>query len=120
MGLSLGDASSSPRLSLCAAHGPGAAPDSFPLQDIQCTGTSGRAGQQSVALNGCVANITAHGYVHADHPNVTYLGMMTVDIRFQKDAGPDDGIVQFTVHTPKAKIKLIGSVTGTVTMSTCP
>lgn len=124
--LSLHDASSTPpRLSLCTAHGPGATvspnptpPPPFignnPLPDIQC----GTAGLQSVAIDGCDAAITAHGYVHADHPNTTYLGMTTIDIRFQKEGS--DTEVNLTIHTPKKEIKLGGVVTGTVAISSCP
>lgn len=113
-----------PSLSLCTVHGPGAVVDfstnppggNFPLQAVQC----GTASTQSVSIDRCVANIEAHGYVHADQPFVTFLGTMTVDIRFQKNAENGNDKVEFTVWTPKEKIKLKGSVTGPVAMSTCP
>jgi hypothetical protein len=114
-----------PTLGICSTHGP--EPDinrdfdssnnfeapnaSAPLSGIQC----GTAGGMSVALNGCVADIELHGFIHSDHPRVTYIGMMTLDLHFDKTIGEID----LTAYTPKEAIKLKGNATGAVAMSTC-
>lgn len=106
-----------PSLSLCSAHGSPAGDAGFPLLDIEC----GFAEWQAVAINGCVAEIELHGYSHSDYPFVTYMGMMTLDLRLVIGEGPGDGRVQVTVHTPKEKIKLGGMLDGaTIDMPTCP
>jgi hypothetical protein len=86
-------------LSLCTVHGSGAFVDFTNVGNeagetpvYQC----GRAFGQSVTVDGCVATIVAHGYVHADHPHDSYLGTMTVDVSFQK-TGPATGNLDVTV-----------------------
>ncbi len=110
----------------CSARGPdpfidfGAGGPDFggntPLPDIEC----GTAFVMAVAVDGCIADIELHGFVHSDHPNVTYMGMMTLDLRFHKGVGGDAGIIDVTIHTPKGITELHGSVMGTVVMDTCP
>ena len=105
-------------LSLCTVHGPGAAPDSFPLTQMQCGG----AGGQAVSITECKAEIEAHGFSHSDFPRAAnYLGSMTVGVRFEKK-GPNSGEIKVTVYTPKRPINVEGPVTfnGPVAMSTCP
>jgi hypothetical protein len=111
-----------PGLGLCTTHGPG--PDfgspannftgNFPLANVQCGG----AGNQTVKIDGCVANIEAHGFVHSDHPNVNFMGATTVDVRYQKTREGDQ--VKVTIYTPKEKILLSGKVAGSSMMSSCP
>lgn len=110
-----------PHLQFCTTHGPHfnqntdiTEPGIKPLADVEC----GNAGNMSVSIEGCVADIQAHGFVHADHPFVTYLGMATFDVRVQRTRSHDD--VAITVWTPKAQIKLNGRTAGTATLSTCP
>lgn len=108
-----------PALSLCDTHSTHLGPlvGFSPLTEIDCAGS----GQMAVSVDGCTANIEVHGFVHSDYPNVTYLGPMTIDLRFQKNAGDKDGVATFTVYTPKEPIKLHGKVTaGQVAMDTCP
>ena len=105
-------------LSLCTVHGPGAAPESFPLTQVQCGGAS----TQAVSITGCKATIEAHGFSHSDFPReAIYLGSMTVEVVFQKK-GPNNGDIKVTVYTPKRSIKVEGPVSfgGPVAMSTCP
>lgn len=114
-----------PSISLCSAHGPPAEIDfspggedfggNFPLSDIQC----GTAYGMSVVVDGCSAEIEMHGYVHADFPLTTYMGMMTLDLDFRTSSGPEDALVDLTIHTPKDAIKLGGTLIGEVTMDTC-
>lgn len=111
-----------PALSLCTVHGSGAFVDFTDVGNeagetptYQC----GRAFGQSVAVDGCVARIEAHGYSHSDNPLLNYLGTMTVDARFQK-TGPTTGTLDVTVWTPKAKVEVHGKATGPVVMSSCP
>jgi len=107
-----------PALSLCTAHA--TAPltiGSFPYQNVQCGG----AGGQSVAIDGCVATIQAHGFVHSDDPNSNVLDGMTVALRFQK-TGPASANFDATISTVAKKIDIHGKATsgGPIFMSTCP
>jgi hypothetical protein len=111
-----------PALSLCTVRGSGAFVDFTNVGDeagetpvFQC----GRAFGQTVSLDGCVATIVAHGYVHADHPYAPYLGTMTVDVRFQK-TGAATGNLDVTVWAPKGKLEVHGKATGPIVMTTCP
>jgi hypothetical protein len=90
----------------CSVHGPGAEEGNFPYQGVQC----GMAFGNGVSINGCVAELEAHGYVHSDHPNLSYLGSTTIDVRYQKSRAGDQ--MKVTIHTPKEKIQLIGKVMG--------
>lgn len=109
---------------VCSASGPDPVIDfgrrgprgNTPLDDIEC----GTAGAMAVAVDGCVADIEFHGFVHSDHPNTTYMGMTTVDLRFRNGVEPDTGVIDITIHTPKDMISLRGSVMGSVVMDTCP
>jgi len=86
----------------------------FPLTGVEC----GIAFGQSVSINGCVALMSFHAYVHSDSPRVNFLGPATVDVMVQKNAS---GVrVNLTIYTPKTAITVQGSFTGTVGMSTCP
>jgi hypothetical protein len=91
----------------CSVHGPNADEGSFPYQGIQC----GVAFGNSVSINGCVANLEAHGYAHSDHPNVNYLGSATIEVRYEKTRGGGDPM-KVTIYTPKENIQLIGKVAG--------
>jgi hypothetical protein len=107
-----------PSLSLCTAHA--TAPltsGSFPYQNVQCGG----AGNQSVAIDGCVATIRAHGFVHSDDPNSNVLDGMTVAIRFQK-TGPASANFDATISTVAKKVDIHGKATSgaPIFMSTCP
>jgi hypothetical protein len=111
-----------PGLSTCTVHGSGASVDFTDVGNevgdtpsIQC----GRAFGQSVAFKGCVATLRAHGYQHSDHPLAEYLGPTTIDVRFQK-TGPDTGTLEVVDLTPAGKIAVQGTVSGTISMSTCP
>ena len=98
----------------CSVHGPGADEGNFPYQGTQC----GIAFGNTVVINGCVAELEAHGYVHSDHPNVNYLGSTTIDVRYQKTRNGDQ--MSVTIYTPKEKIQLTGKVTGAgATMPSC-
>lgn len=103
-------------ISLCTVHGAGAAPDSFPLAQVQCGGAS----TQAVSITGCKAAIEAHGFSHSDFPReAIYLGSITVEVVFQKK-GPSTGDMKVIVYTPKRSIKVEGPVTFSGSMSTCP
>ena len=114
-----------PSISLCSAHGPAGEIDfspggedlagNSPLGDIQC----GTAYGMAVAVDGCTADIQLHGYVHADYPFTTYMGMMTLDLQFRKSVGPEDALLDLTIHTPKESVRLSGTLIGDVTMDTC-
>lgn len=90
----------------CSVHGGGADEGNFPYQGVQC----GTAFGNGVAISGCVADLEAHGFTHSDHPNVSYMGSTTIDVRYQKSRGGDQ--MKVTIHTPKEKIQLIGKVMG--------
>lgn len=97
----------------CSVHGPGADEGNFPYQGVQC----GTAFGNGVSINGCVADLEAHGYVHSDHPNVSYLGGTTIDVRYQKTRSGDQ--MKMTIYTPKENIELIGKVNGASVMPSC-
>lgn len=104
-------------ISLCSIHGSGAGIDWStgvgPIPSFEC----GMAGGMSVAIDGCVADVSLHGFVHADHSRVTYLGTMTLDLHLVKGASGTS--VEMIVHTPKAPMKLQGVLTGPIVMGTC-
>lgn len=115
-----------PALSLCTVHVTGpltvdfsTAPEtgSFPYQNVQC----GRAGGQSVAIDGCLATIQAHGFVHSDDPNSNVLDGMTIAVRFQK-TGPSSANVDATIATVAKKVDVHGKATSgaPILMPTCP
>lgn len=104
-----------PGLSLCTTFGPDAIINpppidcglffpclggDKPLPQIEC----GTAFEMSVSINRCRAGISFHGFVHSDHPLVTYMGMATFDIQFRKTPGQESGQIKVTVHTPKEQI----------------
>ncbi len=103
-----------PAIRGCSTHGsPVAGEGVFPLRNIQC----GRAARMSVSIENCKAKIETHGYVHSDHPYVTYSGSTTIDLTLKKRKG--DWLVNMKMHTPKKKVRLHGILTGNVLMSTC-
>jgi hypothetical protein len=107
-----------PSLSLCTAHA--TAPltsGSFPYQNVQCGG----AGNQSVAIDGCIATIQAHGFVHSDDPNSNVIDGMTVAVRLQK-TGTSSANFDATISTVAKKIEVHGKATSAapIFMSTCP
>jgi hypothetical protein len=105
-----------PNLSMCDAHGPGAAPGTNPFEGFECGGS----GNVSVRVDGCEAEMETHGFVHSDHPNTVYIGSMTVDIAYHQRAGHVDGRLFVVVHTPKKSIKLMGDVSADdLEMETC-
>ena len=115
-----------PALSLCTAHATApltvdfsTSPEtgSFPYQNVQC----GRAFGQTVSIDGCLATIKAHGFVHSDDPNSNILDGMTVAIRFQK-TGPSTASFDATVSTVAKKIEVHGKATtgAPILMPTCP
>lgn len=80
----------------------------------------GTAGGMNVNIDKCKATIEAHGAAHSDVPHTPFLGAVTIDIAFSRQAGgASDGQLEITVHTPKQPIHLKGKVTGAVTMPTC-
>jgi hypothetical protein len=114
-----------PALSLCTAHSTAplavdftTTPEtgSFPYQNVQC----GRAFGQTVAIDGCVATIKAHGFVHSDDPNSNILDGMTVAVRFQK-TGTSSANFDATISTVAKKIDVHGKATtgGPILMPTC-
>jgi hypothetical protein len=115
-----------PALSLCTVHVTGpltvdfsTTPEtgSFPYQNVQC----GRAFGQAVAIDGCLATIQAHGFVHSDDPNSNVLDGMTVAVRFQK-TGPASANFDATISTVAKKVDVHGKATsgGPIFMPTCP
>jgi hypothetical protein len=113
-----------PSLSLCTVHAPGAFVDftnvggeggNNPYSGIQC----GRAFEQAVSINGCVATIQAHGFVHSDRPNVDFVDGTTLAIRFQKTSATG-GNLDVTIATPAGKVEVHGKAIGSVVMDTCP
>lgn len=119
-----------PSLGLCSAHGsraeidwqmgsPPSDPYSYdyggnqPLPDIGC----GTAYSMSVEIDGCKGELQYHGYVHSDHPNIVYMGMMTLDFKIEQSG--DGWEADIEVYTPKDEIKISGPVDGTVLISTC-
>jgi hypothetical protein len=114
-----------PGISLCSAHGPGAEIDfspggedfsgNNPLQEIQC----GTAYGMTVSVDACAANVELHGYSHSDHPFISYMGPMTLDLAFRKSARPNSGTVMLKLYTVKGQIKLNGNLTAPIEMDTC-
>jgi hypothetical protein len=83
-------------------------------------GNCGTASNQAVSIEGCKALVEAHGLVHSDFPlPAIYLGDMTVEAAFKKQ-GANTGSIKLTIYTPKKEIVVSGTVTGFVSMSTCP
>jgi hypothetical protein len=115
-----------PAVSLCTVRmtGPLAvdfstAPESgsFPYQHVQC----GRAFAQTVAIDGCVATIKAHGFLHSDDPNSNVLDGMTIALRFQR-TGPSSGNFDATISTVAKRVEIHGKATSgaPIIMPTCP
>ena len=90
----------------CSVHGPGSDEGVFPYQATQC----GIAFGNMASIDGCIADLEAHGFVHSDFPNVSYLGSTTIDVRYQKTRNGDQ--VAITIYTPKEKLQLAGKVVG--------
>ena len=86
------------------------------MNDIEC----GTAFDMAVAIDGCQADIEFHGYVHSDYPFVTYMGMMTTDIKIKTGTDPEDNEIEIKVYTPKEEIELEGNFSGYIEMDTCP
>ena len=115
-----------PAVSLCTVRMTGSldvdfstAPESgsFPYQNVQC----GRAFAQAVAIDGCVATVKAHGFLHSDDPNTNILDGMTIALRFQK-TGPSSGNFDATISTVAKRIEIHGKATSEapIIMPTCP
>jgi hypothetical protein len=115
-----------PSLSLCTVHVTGPLfvdfstnPEtgSFPYQNVQC----GRAFGQTVAIDGCVATIKAHAFVHSDDPNVNVLDGMILSVRLQK-TGASTANFDATISTVGRKIEVHGKATAPspIGMPTCP
>jgi hypothetical protein len=102
-----------PALTACDVHAPAAEPNITPLRSVQCGGSYG----MSVAVDGCLARVTLHGYVHSDHPFITYVGLTCFDLVVEKQASCCD--IEITIYTPKGPIVLTGTVAGDVSMDTC-
>jgi hypothetical protein len=108
----------------CSVHGPSpvvnpgsdfAYGGNTPLVEVGC----GTAYSQSVSINRCIATVEAHGFMHSDHPNVNYLGMTTIEVKYRKLTHGDK--IELLLHTPKETVRLSGNVTGGgVTMTSCP
>jgi len=121
-----------PSLTLCTARGSAASitfPEgpigdpygseysgNYPLNDIQC----GTAYAMAVFNDGCQADIEFHGYVHSDYPWVTYMGMMTTDVKIKTGTDPEDNEIEIKIYTPKEEIELEGTFLEYIEMDTCP
>ena len=115
-----------PSLSVCTSRSTGglaidfsAVPESgtFPYQNVQC----GRAFGQAVSIDGCVAVLKAHGFVHSDDPNSNVLDGMTIAVRFQK-TGAVTANLDVTIATVTKKVQIHGRATAAapILMPTCP
>jgi hypothetical protein len=116
-----------PGLSGCSVHGgqellnPSSTPFAYggSSPDLGC----GTASAQAISIQGCVARIQTHGIIHSDAPNVTYLGMTTIEVRYQKKRSPGKDEIEVKLYTPKDVIKLSGKATFTegplATMASC-
>lgn len=109
-------------LSACDTHGPSAEPGfEGILADIGCGGSGG----QAVAINACAAELEAHGFVHSDAPNTTFLGQVVIDITLEvsnKKNSDFVGDLMVEIYTPKDVIALEGKIpkgSGEAFMSTC-
>jgi len=100
-----------PALSACDVYGPRAKPGEYPFQDIRCGGSSG----MSVAIDDeALAVVSVHGYVHADHPFITYLGLTCIDLVLVRDN--DQWFITIEIYTPKEPIVLSGTLDGQVSV----
>ena len=100
-----------PALSACDVHGPVAKPGEKPYQDIECGGSSG----MSVAIDDeALAAVSVHGYVHADHPFIPYLGSTCIDLVLVRDNG--QWFITIEIYTPKEVIVLSGTFNGQVSI----
>lgn len=91
---------------------------SLPFENSKC----GTVNDQSVSIRNCVATIQAHGFIHSDAPNVTYLGAATIEVRYQMKRTPAKDEIEVRLHTPKKTIKLSGKATvtdGVAMMPSC-
>jgi len=79
----------------------------LPFPGLQC----GTADNQSVSIKNCVATIQTHGFIHSDAPNVTYLGSVTIEVRYQVKRTPAKDEIEVKLYTPKETIKLSGKAT---------
>jgi hypothetical protein len=97
----------------CSTHGGPAGEDVFPFYYIEC----GINCRQSVSINSCRAEVELHGFLHSDHPFVTYNGSTTFDVKLSKTE--NGWLIEIEMFTPKEKIKLKGILVGDVILSTC-
>ena len=103
-------------LQVCTTQGGGPMLLGQPVPAAVC----GTAGGMNVNIDKCKATIEAHGAAHADVPHTPFLGAVTIDIAFTRQAGgASDGQLEVTVHTPKRQIQLKGKITGAVAMPSC-
>jgi hypothetical protein len=90
-------------------------PGNSPLTDIQCGSAYGMA----VEIHECKVDLQFHGYSHSDYPFITYMGMVTTDVKVEIGNEFGDNEIEIEVHTPRDKIKLKGNFSGNVEMEAC-
>ena len=67
----------------------------------------GPAGNQAVAIDGEIAEISTHAYVHSDCPYINFIGTATVDVIVESERG----YITVVIYNPKGKTKLEGKFT---------
>jgi len=63
------------------------------------------AGNQAVAIDGEIAEISTHAYVHSDCPYINFIGTATVDVIVESERG----YITVVIYNPKGKTKLEGN-----------
>jgi hypothetical protein len=115
-----------PGLTACSVRGGSArlyaGGTAFNHGGIDPSRSCGTAYGQSVYIEGCKATLQAHGFAHADDPNVNHWGATTIDVRYEKKPA-GYGRIHVTLHTPDGRIELGGKVVddgGMLSMPSCP
>jgi len=74
-----------------------------------------------VSIDGCIATIKAHGFVHSDDPNSNVLDGTSIEVRFEK-TGTSSAKFHAAILTVAKRIDLRGKATtvNPIIMPTCP
>ena len=112
-------------ISGCSVHGPHITSPVDPSlgQDLFVGATRVRCGvshNMVVRIQQCHADISLHGYVHADEPDDPFLGLTTIDVHVEKVPAPENVKLNLTLHDPKKNVELHASFPGTLNISSCP
>lgn len=112
-------------ISGCSVHGPHiTAPVSAQADQDLFVGPGrvrcGTSHGMVVRVQNCRADISLHGYVHADRPDDPFLGLTTIDATVEKVPAPNNVKLTLKLHNAEQPIELHASFPGELNISSCP